>query len=182
MRKAALVAMVSCLLGFGPLVSAAEIGYVNLQQIKSTEEWKRLEEVFGAEVVKSQAEVQAKRKDLETAALQFERQKPMLSETARRERDKELQIQRLDLQLWTQDQQTDLERKRKEMTREIWSRVKEVVEKVARKRKLNLVIDYDPDAKDVTTNFEKGFIYLSPKVDITEEVLKEFNALFKGRT
>jgi len=183
MRKALVLGMMSCLLGFGPPVSAAEIkiGYVDLQQVKATDEWKRLEDLFKAEVRESQVEVEKKRKELETAAIQYERQKPMLSESARGEREKELQRQNLEFKLWTQDEQKAIEKKRNEMTQQLWSRVSGVVEKVAKKKHLSLVIDYNPNPKNITTNFEKGFIYLAPEIDITDEVIKEFNALFKGK-
>jgi outer membrane protein len=180
MRKAILVGTMSCLLGFGSWASAQEvkIGYVNLQRIKETKEWKRRADLFKAEVSKSQIEVETKRKELETAAFQFERQKPMLSEKAQREKERELQKLKLEFQLWTQDRQRDLDKKRDEMTENVWSRVKEVVEKVAKKEGLALVVDYDPNPPSVTGNFQKGFVYLGSELDITEAVLKQFNALF----
>jgi len=180
MRKAVLVGMVSCLLGFGSLVSAGEVrvGFVNLQRIKGTDEWNRLTELFKTEVGKSQLEVEQRRRELEAAALQYERQKLMLSEDAQRERERELQKQKLEFQLWAQDRQKDLEKRQAEMTQQIWSRVMEVVERISKEKKLNFVIDYNPDASKVTVNFEKGFIYLAPEMDITDEVIREFNALF----
>lgn len=184
MKRAVLVGIVSSLFVLAPWASAEEIkiGYVNLQRIRETNEWKRLEDLFKAELTKSQLEVENKRKELESAAFQYERQKLMLSESARREKERELQKQKLEYQLWAQDRQRDLDEKRDEMTQNIWSRVREVVEKISKKKKLTLVIDYDPGAPNVTTNFEKGFVFLAPEVDITEEVLKEFNALFESTT
>lgn len=184
MRKAVLIGFISYLVGFGSWASAEElkIGYVNLQRIKETAEWKRREDTFKAEVSKSQIEVEKKRKELENAAFQYERQKPMLSESAQREKERELQKQRLEFQLWTQDRQRDLDRKRDEMTEGIWSQVREVVEEVAKEKRLTLVIDYDPSPPSATTNLQKGLVYLEPKVDITEEVVKRFNALFTGKS
>lgn len=183
MRKAILVGVVGCLLGSGTLVSAAEvkIGYINLQRIKETNEWKRLEDAFQAEVGKSQREVGLRRQELEAAALQYQRQKPMLSEDAQRAREMALKKQRLEFQLWTQDRQQILERERDKISQQLWSRVKEVVEKIAKKKRLGLVVDYEPNPTDVTVNFEKGFIYLAPEMDITDEVIKAFNALFEGK-
>lgn len=183
MRKAVLVGIVGCLLGFGPLVSAGEIkiGYVNLQRVKDTNEWKRLEDLFQAEVSKSQLEVEQKKRELETAVLLYQRQKPMLSENTQRAKEREFQKQKLELQLWAQDRQQALEKKRDEMSQQIWSRVNDVVEKIAKEKHLTLVIDYNPNPTNVTANFEKGFVYLAPEMDITNEVIKELNALFEGK-
>ncbi len=184
MRKAVLIGLISYLVGFGSWASAEEmkIGYVNLQQIKETAEWKRREDLFKAEVGKSQIEVEKKRKELENAAFQYERQKPMLSESAQREKERELQKQRLEFQLWAQDRQRDLDGKRDEMTESVWSQVRQVVEEVAKERGLTLVIDYDPSPPNATVNLQKGLVYLEPKVDITDEVVKRFNALFGGKS
>jgi outer membrane protein len=181
MRKAMVFLVLGCLLSFGTLVSAAElkIGYVNLQRVKETAEWKRLEDLFQTEVAKSQVEVEQKKKELEAAALQYQRQKSMLSDDAQREKEREIQKQQLEYQLWAQDRQKTLEKKREGMSQEIWSRVGEVVERIAKKKRLSLVIDYDPSSTDVTRNFEKGFVYLAPDTDITDEVIKAFNAVFK---
>jgi len=183
MRKALLFGMLGCLLGFGSLVSAEEmrVGSVNLQRVKETDEWKRFEELFKAEVGRLQLEVEQKRKELETAALQYQRQKSMLSENAQRAKERELQKQKLEFQLWGQERQQDLEKKRGEMSQEIWSGVNEAVEKVAREKRLTLVIDYDPNPTTATDNFEKGFVYLAPGTDITDEVIKTFNTLFEGK-
>ncbi len=184
MRRAVLIGTASCILGFWSWVSAAEvkIGYVNLQRIKETKEWKRREDLFKAEVSKSQLEVEEKRKQLENAAFQYERQKPMLSENAQREKERDLQKLRLEFQLWAQDRQRDLDRKRDDMTEKIWSQVTEVVEKIAKEMDLTLVVDYDPNPPTTTTRLEKGLVYLTPEIDITDEVLKRFNALFEGKS
>jgi len=182
MRKVVLISVVSCLFGLASLVSAAEtnIGYVNLQRIKETKEWKRLEDLFKAEVSQSQIEIEQKKQDLEAAAVQYQRQKTMLSESVQRSKERELQKQRLEFQLWAQDRQQELEKKRDEMSQEIWLRVSQVVEKIAKEKRLTAVVDYNPNAPTVTVNLEKGFVYLAPEVDITDEVIKAFNALFEG--
>ncbi len=183
MKKALLVGIVSFLFASGPWVSAGEIkiGYVNLQRIKETDEWKRLENFLKAELSKSQLEVEQKKKELETLVFQYERQKPMLSESAQREKEREIQRQRLEYQLWTQDRQRDLDRRRDQMTQDIWSRVNDLVEKIAKEKGLTAVLDYDPNPPSATVNFEKGIVYLAPEVDITDEMLRDFNALFKGK-
>jgi len=183
MRKALLIGMVGCLLGLGSVASAAEVhvGYVDLQRVKDTDEWKRFEEIFKADVSKSQLEVEQRKNELENAARQYGQQKPMLSENAQREKERELQKQRLEFQLWAQERQRDLETKRDEMSQEIWSRVNEAVEKVAREKRLTLVVDYNPNPSTVTVNFEKGLVYVDPKTDITEEVLKLFNEMSGGQ-
>jgi Skp family chaperone for outer membrane proteins len=184
MRKAVLVGMVGCFLGLSSLVSAAEvkIGYVNLQRVKETDEWRRLEDLFTAEVSKSQLEVEQKKKELEGAALQYQRQKSMLSEDVQRAKERELQKKRLELQLWAQDRQQALEKKRSEMAQQIWSRIRDVVEKIAKEKRLTLVIDYEPNPPTAAFNFEKGFVYIAPGTDITDEVIEAFNAMFKGGT
>ena len=183
MRKALLIGMVGCLLGLGSMASAAEIrvGYVNLQRVKDTDEWKRFEELFKTEVTTSQLEVEQRKSELENAARQYGRQKSMLSESAQREKERELQKQRLEFQLWAQERQRDLETKRDEMSQQIWSRVNEAVEKVAREKRLTLVVDYNPNAPNLTLNFEKGLVYVDPKTDITDEVLKVFNEMSGGQ-
>ena len=66
------------------------------------------------------------------------------------------------------------------MSQEIWSRVYQVVEKIAKEKRLTAVVDYDPNPSTVTVNFEKGLVYMAPDVDITDEVIKAFSALFES--
>jgi Skp family chaperone for outer membrane proteins len=182
MRKAILVGMLGCLLGFGSFVFAAElkIGYVNLQRVKDTDEWKRLEDLFQAEVSRSKVEVEQRKKELEVAALQYQRQQSMLSEDAQRDKERDLKTRQLEVQLWAEERQKSLEKKRDEMSQQIWSQVNDAVEKIAKKKHLTLVIDYNPNPTDVRLNFEKGFVYLAPEMDITDEVIKTFITLFQG--
>jgi Skp family chaperone for outer membrane proteins len=130
-------------------------------------------------VTKSQREVDQRKKELETAALLYQRQKPMLSEEAQREKERELQKQQMEFQLWGQERQRSLERKRDEMMQQIWSRVGELAAKIAKEKRLSMVVDYNPKPPTAIANFEKGFVYLAPEMDITDELIKRFNALFK---
>ena len=181
MRKAVLVGMLGCLLAVGSVGSAEEvrIGYVNLQRVKETEEWRRLEGLVNAEVSKFQLEAEQKKKELEAAALQYQRQKSMLSVDAQRAKESELQRQRLESQLWVKDRQQALEKKHDDMTQQFWSRVDEVVGKIAKDKGLTLMINFDPNPPSVTAKLERGFIYAAPGMDMTDEVIKEVNALFK---
>jgi Skp family chaperone for outer membrane proteins len=181
MRKAVLVGMIGCVLCLGSLGSAEEvkIGYVNLQRVKETEEWKRLEGLVTGEISKFQLEAEQRKKELEAAALQYQRQKSMLSADAQRAKESELQRQRLESQLWVKDRQQALEKKHDDMTQQFWSRVDEVVGKIAKDKGLTLVINYDPNPPSVTVKLEKGFIYAAPGMDMTEEVIQAVNALFK---
>lgn len=178
MRKAVLVGIIACLLGVGTLVSAEDmrIGFVDLRRVKDTNQWKQLEEIFQAEVMKSQIEVEQRKQQLEASALEYERQRSMLSPDAQRDKENELKKQQLDFQLWAQDRQKALEAKRNQMSQLIWSRVDDVIKRIAKERELTLVIDYDPNPSDITANLEKGFAYLAPELDITDEVIKAFEA------
>jgi outer membrane protein len=185
MKRRVLIGLVGCLLSLGVWgsVFAADgtVGYVDLQRVKETEEWKRLKSIFEADLNKSRQEIEQKRKGLETAVGQYEKQKPMLSESARRDREKELQKQQLDLQQLGQDRQKVLEKKEDEMTEQIWATVNGVVEKIAKQKHLLMVIDYRTDPGSARTKAEKGVLYMDPSLDLTNEVLKEYNALPKGK-
>jgi outer membrane protein len=144
------------------------IGYIDLDSILSRlpeyiqvqNDLEQLSKNWEAEIVK-------KRENLRDAKFRFESEKLLLPDKMRR--DKEEEIARAEKSLI--EQQSELFgfdgkffRKRQELTRPIQERVFKAAQIVAKKHKLNIIIDRSRDLH---------FVYLDPTYDFTEYVLEE---------
>ena len=98
---------------------------------------------------------------LKTASDRFERDAPTLSETQRNTRQKQLVEQDRDFQRKRREFQEDLNNRKNEEFQQVLERANRVVRQVAESEKYDLVL--------------QEAVYINPKHDITEKVIKAIN-------
>ena len=157
---------------FGALVALAsftssaqdfKVGIVNLDRIfreansaKSAQT--KLEQEFG----KREKDLNDIAAQLKTASEKFEREAPTLAESQRANRQKLLVEQDRDFQRKRREFQEDLNSRKNEELQQVIERANKVVKALAEAEKYDLIV--------------QEAVYVNPKHDITDKVLKSLNA------
>ena len=99
---------------------------------------------------------------LKTLSDKFEREAPTLSEAQRTQRQKQLVDQDREFQRKRREFQEDLNARKNEELQQVLDRANRVVKQVAEAEKYDLII--------------QEAVYINPKYDITEKVIRALNA------
>ena len=158
-----MLATVIALGGFSASAQELKIGIVNLDRIfreansaKSAQT--KLEQEFG----KREKELNDVATQLKTMSDKYEREAPTLSETQRTTRQKQLVDQDRDFQRKRREFQEDLNARKNEELQQVIERANRVVKALAEAEKYDLIV--------------QEAVYVNPKHDITDKVLKSLNA------
>ncbi len=156
------------LLGLGLLagpVLAQEfrLGFVSLDRIiKEAVPAKNAQAKLEQEFSKREKDLQGQGATLKTQAEQLEREAPTLSESQRVARQRQLVEQDREFQRKRREFQEDLNARRNEELQQVFERANRVVKQVADAEKYDLIL--------------QEAVYVNPKHDITDKVIKALNA------
>ena len=158
-----------CLLALGALgatlVSAQEfkIGFVNTDRIfREANTAKSAQAKLEQEFSKREKELVDLGNSIKAASEKFEREAPTLSETQRNLRQKQLMDQDRDFQRKRREFQEDLNTRKNEEQQVVIERANRAVKQVAEAEKYDVI-------------FQEA-VYINPKHDITEKVIKSLNS------
>ena len=149
----------------GLSVNAQEfkVGIVNLDRIfREANSAKAAQTKLEAEFGKREKDLNDVATQLKTASDKFEREAPTLSESQRNTRQKQLVDQDRDFQRKRREFQEDLNTRKNEELQLVIERANRVVRTLAEAEKYDLII--------------QEAVYVNPKHDITDKVLKALNA------
>ena len=153
-------------LAFGAQVQAQDfrVGFVNTDRIF------REANTAKAAQVKLEQEFARREKDLnemgtalKSASERFEREAPTLAESQRGQRQKALIDQDREFQRKRREFQEDLNARKNEELQQVLERANRIVKQVAEQEKYDLVL--------------QEAVYINPKHDITDKVIKALNAV-----
>ena len=153
---------------FGMLAMAAHaedfrVGFVNTDRIfREANTAKAAQAKLDQEFSKREKDLLDMGKTLKTASDKFEREAPTLSESQRAQRQKQLVDQDRDFQRKRREFQEDLNARKNEELQQVLERANRVVKQVAETEKYDAIL-------------QEG-IYINPKHDITDKVIKALNA------
>jgi outer membrane protein len=156
------------LLGASALMANAQadevrIGYVNTDRIfREANTAKAAQVKLEQEFAKREKELVDIGNSLKVASDKLEREAPTLSEAQRNSRQKTLVDQDRDFQRKRREFQEDLNARKNEELQAVLERANRVVKQVAEAEKYDVV-------------FQEA-VYINPKLDITEKVIKALNA------
>ena len=138
-------------------------GFVNTDRIfREANMAKSAQAKLEAEFAKREKELVDQRNALKTASDKFEREAPTLSETQRTTRQKQLVDQDRDFQRKSREFREDLNTRKNEELQQVIDRANKVVKQVAETEKYDVIL--------------QEAIYINPKHDITDKVIKALNA------
>lgn len=145
--------------------SGIRVGVVDVQQVlNQSQKGIAMKQKLDQERVARQRELDVRQQEVMKLQAEFEKQAPLLSEQAKRERSEALQRKVRDIRRVAEDANRDFDKRVREaevdITREI----------------LAIVQEYGKD-QGFTVVLERGtLVYAAPNVDITAEVIKRYDA------
>ncbi len=167
MKKLVLVGIVAvCLAATSVFAADLKLGYIDMQRaLNGSEAGKEAKEQLAAKVKKYQDEINVKQDDLKKLKDELEKQGMLLSESARASKEKDYQNKLKDFQRFTKDAQDELQGKDEEFTRKILEGMEKVIQEYGRKNGYTFIFVKN-----------ESMLFVDDKSDLTEEVLKLFNA------
>ena len=158
-----LAAAVLSLAAFGQAqAQELKIGYVDSQRIlRDSNPARAATQKLEQEFAKRDRELQEMAARLKSQAERFEKDSLVLSEADRSRRQRELAEMDRDLQRRQREFREDLNQRRNEELQSLLERAQRIVRQIAEQEKFDVVL------QDV--------VYVSPRVDITEKVLRALN-------
>jgi outer membrane protein len=115
-----------------------------------------------AEFDRRKSDLEAEGKKFQDDVKKYQKEGDAMSSADRAKTEKDLQSRQVDLQYKQRQFQEDLQNRDRQLTADMTSKIKTVIETVAKEKGIDLVVQ-DP-------------VYASPAVDITTEVLKKLQA------
>jgi outer membrane protein len=167
MRSFILAGILACGIAATPAFAAdVKLGYIDMQRaLNSSESGKEAKEQLAARVKKYQDEINSKQEEIKKLKDDLEKQGMLLSESARASKEKDYQQRLKEFQRFTKDAQDELQGKDEEFTRKILEGMEKVIQEFGRKNGFTFLFVKN-----------EGMLFADDKVDVTEEVLKLFNA------
>ena len=161
--KLASVAVLLASLSAGVMAQDSKIGYINTQRV-TTESViaKAAQAKLEQEFSKREKELNDFGATLKAAVEKFEREAPTLAESQRVTRQKQLGEQDREFQRKRREFQEELNARKNEEFQLVLERANRVIKQVAESEKYDLVL--------------QEAVYINPKHDITDKVLKVINA------
>ena len=140
-----------------------KMGFVNTERIfREAASAKQAQAKLEQEFAKREKELVEAGNALKTASEKFEREAPTLSESQRNNRQKQLVEQDRDFQRKRREFQEDLNARKNEEQQVVVERANRAVKQVAESEKYDVI-------------FQEA-VYVNPKHDITDKVIKALNA------
>lgn len=170
MRVVLLVVLMALVLVSAGIAGAEQkLGMVDLQKVLIlSEAGKDAKDQLAARAAKYDGEKNSREDELKKLKADLERQTVLLSESARSAKEKEYQQKLKEYQRFMKDAQEDLQGKNDDLTNKIGEDIVKQVQEYGRKN-------------GYTTIFIKhdAMIYVDDKIDLTDDLLKIFNASHK---
>jgi outer membrane protein len=166
-RTMKMVAAMALLAGaaLGAQAQELKIGYVNSDRVlRDAAPAKAAQAKLEAEFSKRQKEGDDAAARLKAAAEKLDKDAPTLSEAERNRRQRELVDQDRELQRKRREFQEDLNQRKNEELASVVERANRVIKQIYESEKYDLILQGD------------AMVFVGPRVDITEKVIKALNA------
>jgi outer membrane protein len=151
------------LAGFSASAQEFRVGVVNLDRIfREANSAKSAQTKLEQEFSKREKELNDTATQLKTLSEKFEREAPTLAESQRSTRQKQLVDQDREFQRKRREFQEDLNTRKNEELQQVIERANKVVKTLAEAEKYDLILQES--------------VYVNPKHDITDKVIKALNA------
>lgn len=146
-----------------------KIGYVDLQKVLNlSAAGKAAKDQLSEKVKKYQDEINKKQDELKKLKDVLEKQGSLLSEKAKSDKEKDYQQGLKEFQRMTKDAQDDLQAKDEELTRRILGDIEKVVQDYGKQTNYTIIFIKN-----------ESMIYADEKSDLTDAILKKFDAVKK---
>ncbi len=158
-----------CFLGLAAAAFGADgvkLGCVDIQKVLvNSEAGKAAKEQLATKANRYEGEKNSREEELKKLKAELEKQNVLLSESARAAKEKDYQQKLKEYQRFMKDAQDDLQAKNDELTNKIVEQIVKLVQGYGRENGYTIVFVRN-----------EGMIYLDDKADLTDQILKVFNA------
>ena len=168
--KRLLTALVAiCIASTTAFAADVKIGYIEMQRaLNSSEAGKAAKEQLAARLKKYQEEINAKQDELKKLKDELEKQGAFLNDSTKSAKEKDYQQKLKEFQRFTKDAQEELQGKDEEFTRKILEGMEKVIKEYGRRNGYTFIFVRN-----------ESMLFADEKADLTNEVLKQFNAGYK---
>lgn len=150
---------------------AVKLGYVDMQRaLLEVEDGRRAREELKKALEKKQKELDERQQELMKAGEDLKKKRTLLPEETRMQKENELQEGLAKLQQALMRNQQELQQKEQEVLAPIVDRMQKIVGQIAQAEDLTMVLDRN----------QAGIIFGKPHLDLTNEVIRRYNAGNKG--
>ena len=154
-----------------PFPEGAKIGYIDLQRIAQTSaEGKAAATKIQEYEKKKLGEIQDKTKALEDMRKKLEQGGTVLSEAARGQTEKDIDRNTRELQFLQQSAQAERDQLERELNNEFQRKLNPIIEQVAKEKGLHMLFSIR----------DNGAVWAHTGLDLSEEVIKRFDAAVKS--
>jgi outer membrane protein len=151
-----------------------KIGYVNiLKALNESEKGKKAKQTLESLSAEKAKIVETKRNELEKLRDELIKQASILSEDKKREKAQEFERKERELKRTFSDFQDELQRKQIELTQDILKGIKEIVNQIGNSEAFLMILT---DTSIPSTEGGGLLLYIDKKIDITDEVIKQYNS------
>lgn len=167
MKRLMMVTVLLAVMNGAAWAAEGKFGYIDMQRaLNNTEAGKDAKQQLQVKLKGYQDQINAKQDELQKLKGDLEKQGVALSETARAAKEKDYQQKLKDFQRFTKDAEEDLQARDGEFTKKLVEAMSKVVNDYGRKNGYTIIFD----ARGA------GMLYADQKADLTDEVVKAFNA------
>lgn len=164
------VLMALCLLCSTARAQDFTFGYVDIQQaVSESLAGKDAMEQFKSEVKKMEDEILAEKEQIEKLGEVLQKQSMMLTDSVRREKEKELLRRQRDYERQVKDSKTELQIKEAELTNDILEQLLPVVRQYGADNGYTVIFERS----------EKVLLYATDSLDLTGKIIAIFDAQYK---
>jgi outer membrane protein len=164
-------------LSAAPAVPAAQpkgdlkIGYVDLQRaLNEVEEGKAAKAQLKKDFEEKQKALDKDQEELKRMKAEFDKQSVVMAEEARREKQGDLDRKFMEVQGKYVTFQRDLSERERETTRGIFDKMTQIIREIAEAESFGFVFERN----------DAGLIYAPASLDLTNELVRKYNAKYKG--
>lgn len=169
MKRLFLLFVCCGLLLSSPLAYAAEtkMAYINLKRVfNESKRGMKQKEAFTAKINELKKEVDKKKEEFQAYKAELEKKAPLLSDQARREKEKEYQQKARELEWLIKDSNEELRKLEQQMLDGLMKSLQKVVEKIGAQENYTLILE----------ETASSILYAPKEMDITDQVIKAFDA------
>ena len=147
--------------------SPVKVGFVDMQAvIAQSKEGLAARNKVAAEAAEKQKEISAKEAEIKQMDAELQKQSPILSDAAKKEREEEIRRRLRDLKRLTEDFNRDLAKREAELVNDLLRDVTAVIRDYGKEKGYSLIVEKG----------QGGVIYGSDPADLTKDILERYNA------
>ncbi|MBI3779859.1 MAG: OmpH family outer membrane protein [candidate division NC10 bacterium] len=147
--------------------SPVKVGFVDIQAvIAQSKEGQAARNKVAAEAAEKQKEISAKEGEIKQMDAELQKQSPILSDAAKKEREEEIRRRLRDLKRLTEDFNRDLAKRETELINDLLRDVTAVIRDYGKEKGYSLILEKG----------QGGVIYGSDPADLTKDILERYNA------